>query len=129
MKAHAPTNLRPALWVLAGIVTTLAACAGAPPKEEVALGRAAVERATGPAAAEAPDDVARAREKIARANEAMARKDYGEARRLAQEAEADARLAEARARANRSEEALVQVRESLRLLQQRTAEAPATAAR
>jgi hypothetical protein len=105
--------------VIAGAATVLAlttACSSPPPKEEMAVGRASVERATGPAAAEAPMELAMARDKIARANVAMTNKDYGTARRLAAEADADAQLAEAKARATRSEQALAQVRESIRVL-------------
>lgn len=107
------------LWAsgLAAVLATgLAACAGTPPKEEMAVSRAAVERAAGPAAAEAPGDVAAARDKLARAQAAMADKDYIRARQLAQEAEADAAYAEAQARATRSEEALGQVRDGIRQL-------------
>lgn len=94
----------------------LGACAGNPPREEMAVGRAAVERASGPAASESPMELSTARDKIARANVAMAEKDYKTARRLAEEAEADAALAEARARETRADRALGEVRESIRAL-------------
>lgn len=111
-------NLRrgPMAGLLLGTALALGACAGTPPKEQMAVGRAAVERASGPSAAEAPVELAAARDKIARANVAMARKDYTLARQLAEQAEADAALAEARARAVRSSTALAEVRESLRAL-------------
>ncbi|MBK7062248.1 MAG: DUF4398 domain-containing protein [Rubrivivax sp.] len=99
------------------VALTLAACAGVPePREQMAVSRAAVERASGPAAAEAPVELAAARDKIARATAALAKKDYVQARQLAEQAEADAVLAEARARARRSDQALTEVRESLRAL-------------
>lgn len=105
------------LGVLVPIALALGACATAPePIEQMAVGRAAVERASGPAAAEAPRELAWARDKLARANAAMAAGDNALARRLAEEAEADAALAEARARATRSEVALGEVRESIRQL-------------
>jgi len=95
----------------------LAGCASEPPpREQLAVSRAAVERVAGPAAAEAPDDVAAARDKINRANVAMASKDYVLARQLAEQAEADAALAEARARSQRSSDALGEVRKSIQLL-------------
>ena len=101
--------------VLAAVL--LAACASTPPpNEELAVGRAAVERATGPAAADAPITLSNAREKLARANAAYASKDYDLARQLASEATADATLAEAQARSVRSEKALTEVREGIRQL-------------
>lgn len=105
----------PILGVTAAL--SLAACAGAPePREQMALGRAAVDRVSGPAGAEAPVDVAAARDKITRANRALADKDFVLARQLAEQAEADAALAEARSRSVRSDVALEEVRASIRAL-------------
>lgn len=104
------------LLVAALLAAGLAACAGTPPKEQMAVSRAAVDRVAGPAAAEAPAEVAAARDKLARANAAMADKEYERARLLAQEAEADAAYADAQARATRSEAALDQVRDGIRQL-------------
>jgi hypothetical protein len=95
----------------------LSACASSPPPaEQLAVGRAALERANGPAAAEAPLELAAARDKMARANTAYANKDYQLASQLAEQAEADATLAEARARSQRSHRALGELREGLRQL-------------
>lgn len=104
--------------ILAGVsLASLAACASTPePREQMAVSRAAVERVSGPVAAEAPLEVAAARDKIARANRALADKDYTRARQLAEEAEADAALAEARARSKRSDTALEELRASIRAL-------------
>jgi hypothetical protein len=97
----------------------LSACAGAPPPTaDMAVGRAAVERADGPAAAEAPVELASARDKINRANAAFAAKDYVLARQLANEAEADATLAEAQSRVVRSGRALTEVRDGIRMLRE-----------
>lgn len=110
--------------VLAG-VALLSACASTPPpSEKMAVARAAVERATGPAAAEAPVEMAAARDKLNRANAAFAAKDYTLANRLAQEAEADATLAEARSRNVRSARALTEVRDGLRMLREEMARQP-----
>lgn len=105
-----------ALLLGAAAVLSLAACAGTPPLEQVAVSRAAVERVSGASASEAPVEVALARDKMARAQRAMADKDYELARQLAEQAEADANLAEARARVNRSDSALAEVRASIRAL-------------
>ena len=113
--AHLAWRLAP--LALSGALLLLAACASEPPpREQLAVSRAAVERAAGPSAAEAPGDVANARDKLQRANAAMAAKDYPQARRLAQEAEADAALAEARARSDRSAGALGEVRKGIEML-------------
>ena len=98
----------------------LAACAGNPPTAEMAVGRAAVERATGPAA-DAPIEMAAARDKLARATTGYANKDYALARQLADEADADATLAEAQARSARSTRALAEVRDGIHMLRDETA--------
>ena len=101
----------------ATLVAMLAACAGVPePREEMALGRAAMDRVSGPAGAEAPLEVASARDKITRANRALANGDHTRARQLAEQAEADAALAEAKSRAVRASIALDEVRASIRAL-------------
>lgn len=115
--ATSPSPTRWAPWAAAGLLALLTACASeGPPRAQLAVGQAAVERATGPAAAEAPAELASARDKISRANVAFANKDYALARRLAAEADADATLAEAQARSTRSERALAAVRDSIRQL-------------
>ena len=112
-----PSAPRAALAALTLAMLALAACSSVPPpREQMAVSRAAVDKASGPAAAEAPVEIAAARDKIARANRAMADKDYALARQLAEQAEADAALAEARARAKRSDTALTELRESIRAL-------------
>ena len=104
---------------LAALVIGLGACASAPePREQMAVSRAAVERASSTAAADAPVALAAARDKMARAQLAMSSKDYALARQLAEQAEADAALAEAGARAKRSDSALSEVRESIRVLRE-----------
>jgi hypothetical protein len=96
---------------------TLGACSTAkPPREAMAVSRAAVEQATGLAAAEAPTELANARIKLQRADDAMARKEYERARRFAEEAAADAALAEAKARDARATRALEEVQQSIREL-------------
>ena len=114
-------NARP-LATLAAVVAltvlSLAGCAstGDMPREEMAVARAAVDRAAGPAGADAPVEVSQAREKLERATAAVARKDYDMARRLAEQAEVDANLAEAKSHSVRSDRALAEVREGIRQL-------------
>ncbi|MEP7157101.1 MAG: DUF4398 domain-containing protein, partial [Betaproteobacteria bacterium] len=88
------------------------------PREQLAVARAAVDRATGPAGADAPVEVSQARNKLERANAAVARKDFDEARRLAEQAEVDANLAEAKSHSVRSDRALSEVREGIRQLRE-----------
>lgn len=103
----------------AASLVLLGACASTPPPaEELAVGRAAVERANTAAAADAPVTLSMAREKLDRANQAYANKDYTLARQLAEQAEADAALAEAQARSVRSDRALLEVREGIRQLRE-----------
>ena len=110
---------RVAIVALATLVLTIAACSSIPPpREQMAVSTAAVERASGPAGSEAAVELSLAREKLERANLAMGREDYLEARRLAEEAESDATFAEAKARSVRAAGALQEVRESIRMLRE-----------
>jgi Domain of unknown function (DUF4398) len=98
------------------VVLSLTACAGAPPKEQMAVANAAVERASGSEGAQAPDLVATARQKFEHAQRAMAHEDYVLARQLAEQAQADAELAEAQSRASRADSALSELQQSIREL-------------
>ena len=126
MKIHASTSTtfdrpRAALAVIAAFtVLILSGCAstGDMPREQMAVARAAVDRAAGPAGADAPLEVSEARNKLERATAAVARKDYDEARRLAEQAEVDANLAEAKSHSVRSNRALQEVREGIRQLRE-----------
>lgn len=106
--------------VVAIALLGLAGCAssGDLPREQMAVARAAVDRAAGPAGADAPVEVSQAREKLERATAAVARKDYDVARRLAEQAEVDANLAEAKSHSVRSDRALKEVREGIRQLRE-----------
>ena len=126
MKIHAstpPTFDRPraAFAVIAAFtVLIVSGCAstGDMPREQMAVARAAVDRAAGPAGADAPLEVSESRNKLERATAAVARKDYDEARRLAEQAEVDANLAEAKSHSVRSNRALQEVREGIRQLRE-----------
>ena len=98
------------------LVLLLAACSSNPPTAQMAVAKAAVERADTSAAVDAPVEMAAARQKLAAANAAFANKDFELARRLAEQAEADASLAEGQARSVRSAKALAEVREGIRQL-------------
>jgi len=97
----------------------LGACANTPPpRDEVALARAAVAQAEQPAARHAPDQLLTAQRKLTLAEEAMRKEDYERARRLAEEAEVDARLAMAMSESRQTQESLKQVQESIATLKQ-----------
>lgn len=120
-----PSTLARAAAAMA--LLTLAACASAPvPTEQMAVGRKAVERASGtPEIVQwAPTELERARMKLALAEKAMNSKDYAEARRYADEAEADAVLAEAHAQAMKNQRAVAEVREALRSMREELARRP-----
>ena len=111
--------------LVASAACLTSACSSVPPpREQMAVSKSAVERASGPAGSEAPVELARARDKLERANLAMGSRDYDEARRLAEQAEADANLAEARARSVRAAQALQEVRESIRMLREEMTRRP-----
>ena len=98
---------------------TLAACSSTPPpKEEMAVGRATLQRVSAApnVAADAPIELQRARDKWVQAEKAMTDKDYVQARRLSTEAAADARVAESKAGASTSAASLKQVQEGIRAL-------------
>ena len=118
----------PSRFAAAGTLLLLAACASAPvPTEQMAVGRKAVERASGtPDVVQwAPTELDRARSKIQQAEIALRDKRYDDARRLADEAEADARYAEARAESAKNQRAVAEVREALRGLREEIARQPA----
>ena len=111
------SRLAPGIVAVAALA--LAACSSVPPpREQMAVSKAAVERASGPAGSDAAVELSLARDKLERANLAMGREDYLQAGRLAEEAEADANLAEAKARSIRAAGALQEVRESIRVLRE-----------
>lgn len=111
----------------AAVLLSLAACASAPvPTEQMAVGRKAVERASGtPEIVQyAPTELERARSKLALAEGSMNKKDYGDARRYADEAEAEAVLAEAHAQSVKNQRAVAEVREALRSMREELARRP-----
>ncbi len=114
---HQPLPQAALLTFATLLVALLSACAGTPPPTaQMAVGKAAVERADTSAVADAPVEMAAARNKLALANAAFANKDFVLARQLAEQAEADAAYAESQARSARSARALAEVREGVRQL-------------
>jgi len=103
----------------AGAVTVLlAGCATAPaPREQMAVARTAVADADAAGATRYDAiDINRAHEKLSAATLALGAHDYDQARRYAEEAEADANLAATRTRSAKTQNAVAEVRESLRAL-------------
>lgn len=113
------------LLTTVGLMATvfLAACATVPPpNEQMAVARAAVADAESSGAANyAAIDLRNAHDRLDAANAALGAREYDKARRLADEAEADANLAATRARSAKAERAVVEVRESLRVLREELA--------
>lgn len=124
MQPHAlrPRRLTSTLYLAGLTLALISACASTPPpSDELAVGAAAVERATSSAAVEAPVELAAARDKLARAQAAYAGHDLVLARQLAEQAEADAGLAEATSRSARAQRALAEVQEGIRQLRDEAA--------
>lgn len=103
-------------------VATWAALAGcsttSPPLAEMAVAKAAVERAEQPAARHAPDELLGAQRKLAAAQTALRNENFEQARRLADEAEVDARLALAISESSQARQSLEQVKEGITVLRQ-----------
>ena len=115
-------HFTPALRTAAALLVagTLAACSSNPPTEEMAVGRATLQRVSSApnVVADAPVELQLARDKWVQAEKAMNDKDYDRARRLASEAAVDARLAETKADATSNAKALEQVQSGIRALQE-----------
>lgn len=109
-------------------LAALAACASVPPPTD-AISRAelALQQAeTAQAAVHAPGDLLRAREQLEAAKAEARNEEHAQARRLAERSEADSRLAIAKSRAAVAQAANQAARESMEVLRQQTAPAPAT---
>jgi chromosome segregation ATPase len=114
MQQQARKRLSGAAACSAAALLVLTACASEPvPREQLAVGKATVERAASAASVEAPEHLAAARDKLARAEIAKSKGDHTLARQLAEQAAADADLAEAQSRSARAERALAEVRASI----------------
>ncbi len=118
--AFRPGSQWPAWALPAALAVALAGCASVPPpKEQIAVSRAAVGDAVGAGGTEyAPVAMRSAQDKLDRALAAQAAGENAQARRLAEEAEVDAKLAETRARSEKAQRAVAELREGIRILQQ-----------
>lgn len=112
---------------LAGVLLALACSTSvaqnrAPPNDQMALARTAIEQAQTAGATEAaPLELKFAQDRYTEATALLAkdrRRDYPQARRLAEQAESAARLAAAKAEEARAENALAEVRESIEVMRQ-----------
>lgn len=103
-----------------GMVFVLASCASTrPPMQELAQTEAVINQADQVGAEEyAPLEIREARKKLQQARELESEEKYEEARRMALRAEVDAELAEAKALSEKAQNAVQQLRESIRLLKE-----------
>lgn len=111
----------PCLVASVALVVTIGACrsAGPPPTTQMAQARTAVQQAEEAGAIEyAGMEFRRAQQKLEEARAAVADKKHARARRLAEQASVDAELAAAKTRTAKAEEAVEELRESIRVLQQ-----------
>ena len=120
MKDHFDFRWNVAAGAICCAATIVAGCASvAPPTEQMAVSRSAVDNAVSAGGSEyASVEMRSAQEKMARANRAMGKEDYEDARRLAEEAQADARLAEKKAQSAKAEKAASVTREDTRVLRE-----------
>ncbi len=108
-----------ARFLVSSFILILAACASSkPPTQELATTEAAINQADQVGAKEyAPLEIREARKKLQKAKELVEKKEHEKAKRLASRAEIDAELAEAKALSEKSQNAVEQLRESIRLLE------------
>jgi len=91
----------------------------APPIEQMAISKAAVNNASSAGGNEfAPVELKSAMDKVAEAERAMATKDYLRARFLVEQAQVDAQLAGSMARSAKAQKAALTVEEDSRILRQ-----------
>jgi hypothetical protein len=109
-----------ALGALAFAAIFIAGCASvAPPKEQMAVSKAAIANAVAAGGSEyAPVEMRNAQDKMDRANRAMDKEDYADARSLAEEAQADARLAEKKAYSAKAQKAASVMQDDIRVLRE-----------
>lgn len=107
-------------WLSVALVGVLAACAGTPPpKQQMSLAHAAVQRAnTGSTAENAAGELQIAKGKLASAQQAESSKDYLRAGQLAEEAQLDAQVAELHAQTARSRKAAQESQDAARALRE-----------
>lgn len=103
-----------------GISMVFVSCASSrPPVQEIAQSEAVINQADQVGAEEyAPLEIREARKKLQNARELESQEKYEEARRMALRAEVDAELAEAKALSEKAQNAVQQLRESIRLLKE-----------
>lgn len=106
--------------VFLGMVALLASCASSkPPTQELARTQAAINQADQVGAQDyAPLEFREARKKLQKAKQLSSDGQHEKAKRLADRAEVDAQLAEAKALSAKAQNAVKQLRESIRLLKE-----------
>jgi hypothetical protein len=98
----------------------MSGCASvAPPKEQIAVSKAAIANAVSAGGTEyAPIEMKSAQDKMDRAARAMDKEDYDNARWLAEQAQADARLAEKKAESAKAAKSAAVMQDDLRVLRE-----------
>jgi hypothetical protein len=103
------------------VLLALFACVTAPPTEQVAVARAAVEDAVAAGATElAPLELKTAQDKVEQMAVAMQAHQFDSARRLAEQAQLDAKLAETKARAAKADKAARELEQGISILRRET---------
>jgi hypothetical protein len=111
-------NVAAAAMVAAGVFLSGCATTSPPPTSQMAEAITSLKQAEDVGAAEyAGIEYRRAQTKLDEAQAALAKKRHKEARRLAEQASVDAELAAAKARSAKTQQAVNELRESIRTLQ------------
>ena len=108
------------LVLYVGIALVLVSCASTkPPTQELARTEAVINQADQVGAEEyAPLEIREARKKLQQARELESEEKYEKAKRMAIRAEVDAELAEAKTLSEKAQNAVKQLRESIKLLKE-----------
>ena len=118
MRRNGLNGVVAAIALAAGIFISGCATTAPPPTSQMAQARTSLKQAEDVGAAEyAGIEYRRAQTKMDEAQAALAKKKHTSARRLAEQAAVDAELAAAKARSAKTQQAVNELRESIRTLQ------------
>jgi len=105
--------------ILSSLCLTISCASSKPPTEQVARTEAAINQANQVGAQDyAPLQLRNARKKLTQAKSLIQHKKYDEAKRMAERAKVDAELAEETSLSKKAQDAVKQLKESIKILKQ-----------